>query len=237
MSIFKQKVSFRDAAFAPAKVHPVSNNKVRIVFDKAEDQETAMRKLQAVASLRAEAGRQRRPLLILKGISKDIPKEQILDIVKEQNQEVALALKSNDDLKQKFVRKNRRDDLINLVIEVSPEVRVAMLKKERLNIEYQRVHVAEFSAFPQCYKCLEFGHTQAKCEKAERCSYCALSGHSYKDCALKDDKAMMRCHNCHSDNIKNNRGLKTDHTATSVKVCPRIRAMIQRISESTNYGS
>ena len=234
---FRKKVSFRDAGFAPYRVHPVSNNKIRVEFDKMDDRDTALRKVKCVAQLTAEEGRQRRPMLILKGISKDVSPDDVIPIVMIQNAEVALAYSSNDDLVKKFVRKNRRDELYNLVIEVSPKVRQAIVKKERLNIEHQRVHAEDFSSFIQCYKCLQFGHIQTKCTSdVAPCAHCASKDHQMANCPVKSDKKRQRCFNCHLSNIKSGRSISDSHSPTSVKDCPIVRQMVTRVNSRTDYG-
>ena len=237
LKAWRKKVSFKDSGFAPLRAHPVSNNKIRIEFEKASDRDTALAKTMTVPSLSAEAGRQRRPLLIIKGITKEVTSDEVIDVIKHQNQEVALAIRSNDDLKVKFVRRNRKDDLYNIVIEVSPAVRTAILSKERLNIEHQRVHVEDFSGFTQCYKCLQFGHIRAKCtSEVTPCSHCASKDHQFADCPVKADNKKLRCFNCHASNVKTGKSVSDAHSCTSVKDCPVVKQMMQRINERTDYG-
>ena len=237
LKAWRKKVSFKDSGFAPLRAHPVSNNKIRIEFEKTSDRDTALAKTMTVPSLSAEAGRQRRPLLIIKGITKEVTSDEVIDVIKHQNHEVALAIGSNDDLKVKFVRRNRKDDLYNIVIEVSPAVRTAIFTKERLNIEHQRVHVEDFSGFTQCYKCLQFGHIRAKCTSdTSPCSHCASKDHQFADCPVKADKKKLRCFNCHASNVKTGKSVSDAHSCTSVKDCPVVKQMMQRINERTDYG-
>lgn len=234
---FRKKVSFRDAGFAPTRVHPVSNNKIRVEFEKMDDRDTALRKLHTVPTLSAEEGRQRRPLIIMKGIGKDVTPEDVITIIPLQNVDVGMAMEANVDIVKKFVRKNRNDGLYNLVIEVSPKVRQVMIKKERLNIEHQRVHIEDFSAFVQCYKCLQFGHIQTKCTAdVAPCSHCASKDHQLSDCSVKGDKKKQRCFNCHSANIKSGKSVSDAHSSTSLKDCPIVRQMMTRVNARTDYG-
>ena len=237
MDVWKKKVSFKDADFAPAKVQPVSNNKVRVEFDNVQQRDATLRKLSSVKKLKAEQARKLRPLVILKGIVKDVKPDEVVSLVKHQNPSIASAIKSEDDIKMRFVRNNKKDSLFNIVLEVSPCVRVQMLSQGRINVDHQRVRVDDFSAFIQCFKCLQFGHTQTKCESTTRvCSHCASKDHSYKDCPDKTDANKVKCINCHADAVMHQRTVNDVHSATSAKKCPIIKSMIQRINGRTDYG-
>lgn len=237
MDVWKKKISFKDSDFAPAKVQPVSNNKVRVEFDNVQQRDATLHKLTSVKKLKAQQARKLRPLVILKGIVKDVNPDEVLSLIKSQNPSICSAAHSEDDLKKRFVRNNKKDSLFNIVLEVSPSVRVQMLSQGRINVDHQRVRVEDFSAFIQCFKCLQFGHTQAKCEStAPVCSHCASKDHSFKDCPDKKDDKKVKCANCHADGVKHQRTVNDVHSATSVKKCPIIKSMIQRINGRTDYG-
>ena len=231
LNVWKKSVSFKDATFAPARVQSVSNGCVRVEFDDVHQRDATLTKLQSVTSVSAEAARRARPLLIIKGISKDVRSEDVVGLVRQQNPSVQPS--SDDDLRVRFVRRNRKDELFNLVVEASPVVRVQLLELGRLNIDHQRVHVSDFSSLVQCYKCLGFGHTRNKCASEEqRCSHCAASGHYFASCPDKADESKLKCFNCN----KSGRASDCKHSATSAKHCPQIRTMQKRIASRTDYG-
>ena len=237
LDVWKQKISFKDSDFAPAKVQPVSNNKVRVEFDNVQQRDATLRKLTSVKKLKAEQARKLRPLVILKGIVKDVKPDEVISLIKSQNPSICSAVQSDDDLKKRFVRNNKKDSLFNIVLEVSPSIRLQMLTQGRLNVDHQRVRVEDFSAFIQCFKCLQFGHTQAKCESTTpSCSHCASKEHSFKDCPDKKDDKKLKCANCHAEGVKHQRTVNDVHSATSVKKCPIVKSMIQRINARTDYG-
>ena len=158
--------------------------------------------------------------------------------VLSQNPEVQSAVTEDRDLRMMFKRRNRQPHLFNVVIEASPEVRISLLTLERLSIGHQRVRIQDFSSFVQCFRCLQFGHTQDRCKSQEvHCSHCGGNNHSFKDCINKDNPTVIHCFNCKTSNETFNRSIDDKHPATSAKDCPRIKAMIKRLKERTDFGT
>ena len=171
LDAWKKDVTFTDTDFAPVRTQTVSNGKVRVEFDSVQHRDAALEKLASVPSLKSEASRRRRPLVIAKGMSKDVVRtdEDAVRHVLKQNPAIASEVQTPDDFKVKFKRNNRNKQLINVVFEVSPIVRVRMLEAGRLNFGHQRVRVQDFSPFLQCFRCLQFGHVQSNCASEVHC--------------------------------------------------------------------
>ncbi|KAL0882731.1 hypothetical protein ABMA27_001154 [Loxostege sticticalis] len=228
---WKAKVSFRDTTFAPAKVKPLNKNTIRVDFDKPEHCAEAKKRINAVPGMCAEDAKKRRPLVILKGISKDVAKEELIPILAYQNSVPA------EDMRLCFALKNRNERLYNAVLEVAPAIRGKFVETERVNLEHQRVRVTDFSRFVQCFKCLQFGHTNNKCTAAYYpCSHCASTAHSLANCPHKNNPDMLKCINCTRLNAKTGNSASTKHSAVNNKLCPRIKHTIQLLQESTDYG-
>ena len=240
LSSWRKGVTFHDKDFAPARVQTISNGKVRVEFDTRDQRDTAMDLAEKVSSLKAEVAVRRRPMMILKGIAKDtdIGEGDIapLQAMVNQNPDLKDVFKERADIVFRFKRRNRKETLYNTVIEVSPAVRVRMLELGRLNIGHQRVRVQDYSPFVQCFGCLQFGHTKDRCPTpdVQHCSHCA-GPHNVQDCALKSVVAKQRCFNCKVHNEKTKKSVDDVHSGTSAKDCPRIKSMMQRISERTCY--
>ncbi|CAG4960001.1 unnamed protein product [Parnassius apollo] len=106
----------------------------------------------------------------------------------------------------------------------------------RISIDYQRVHVAGFSPFLQCHRCLQFGHTKLRCTADQSfCSHCASIEHDVSNCPNKDKTESAKCLNCHTHNMRFNTKLDTKHTANS-NTCPSLRAMREKINNRVDYG-
>ena len=128
-----------------------------------------------------------------------------------------------------------RDHLYNLVIEVSPTVYRAIKDLGRVGLGANMVHTEDYSRFKQCLKCLQFGHTKAKCTASGlACSHCASKEHDIATCPTKKDKS-PKCFNCHGSNVSKNKSFSDSHSATSSE-CPVVQKYQTTANEHTNYG-
>lgn len=232
---FRDCINFKISKYAPAKIQPLSNHKLRVEFDSIKHMEDALLKLNASTLVSAEPARKLKPMFILKGISMDTSSEQLVDIIKEQNSE--LNVENEVDLQLRFKRNNRNPKLYNAVFQASPIVWRKVIEKGRLSVDFQQVHAGDFSPFIQCHHCLQFGHTKNKCTvKNSPCAYCAAGDHLIEACPERERHAAPKCFNCHAHNSKFNIKSDVRHTATSEE-CPRLVAMKKRITCRIDYGS
>lgn len=234
---FRTKLPFKDLTYAPHKLQPLSNGKVRAEFDDVKQRDETLKRLESIKELKAEKAKQQRPLIILKGVLNDTPKDTLVGILRRQNPILGIQDSDEDSIKLRFLRRNRKEFLYNAVFEVTPAIRVRLLELQRVNIDHQKVRVDEFSPFMQCFKCLQFGHTKSKCDsKCTPCSYCASKEHQWSTCPNKEDSNKLKCFNCDSENTKRGTKLSTAHSATSFKSCPKIKGIIKRVHERIDYG-
>ncbi|XP_054153607.1 uncharacterized protein LOC128952269 [Oppia nitens] len=163
----------------------LSNNTIRLDFESTEDRDKVINEVNKTKVLSSEPARKRNPLIQLKGVLKETPKDDIIDAIVKQNPQIESSIKLDDQsthLKIRFERKNRSISLINYVLEVSPKVYSSIKDINRLNLHHQRVYFEDFSPLVQCFKCLGFGHTSAKCTSTtDTCGHCAES-HKRKEC-------------------------------------------------------
>lgn len=237
LDAWRKNVSFRDAGFAPAKVQTVSNGKVRVEFDTAQQRDAALLKIREVPSLKAEESKRRRPQVILKGVCKETEVDDAVTLLFDQNPTLKDAGSPSDAL-FRFNRRNRKDSLFNMVFEVTPALRLKMLEIGRLNYEHQRLRVHDYSPFVQCYKCLQFGHVQSRCPtESSRCSHCASDAHNVSACPDAQNAEKLKCFNCREYNGKTHKKTPDAHSATSAKDCPRIKSMMERIASRIDFGA
>lgn len=231
---FRQSISFKKLAYGPARVTPVSKGKIRVEFDKPEDRDDALKRLNTDndSKVKAEVATRLKPMAILKGIAKETTKEELIEVILGQNQE--LGEYNQNDISLKFIRDNRNTALYNAVIITSPRAFRTLMGMERVRVDYQRVHIEEFSPFLQCLSCLQFGHTKAHCKTpTARCAHCAQGDHSHTDCQAKD--STPKCYNCTTHNTRFENKYPTDHKATS-NTCPILRAMRNKTNNNIDYG-
>ncbi|CAG4958248.1 unnamed protein product [Parnassius apollo] len=234
---WRKSVHFKELTFTPAEVKPVSNHKLRVEFDKQEQRDKILETINRPDSLvSAEIAKKLKPMVILKGIYKDTPVTELVDIITNQNTKIKDLIISPEDIIFKFVRNNKNQKLYNAVFMVAPHIWRVIIEIQKVNIDHQRVHVEDFPAFLQCYKCMQFGHTKKHCTEGNTiCSHCSSNTHTYKDCPVKKDINKINCHNCTIHAKKYNLNLNTKHSTTSL-FCPRVLKQIETCKNKTDYG-
>ncbi|CAG9581158.1 unnamed protein product [Danaus chrysippus] len=214
---FKKSISFRDCTYAPARVSPVSNNKIRVEFETQAQCDDALSKLRSKpdAPVTAEPARKLKPMILLKGISSDMAPEDLVSTLLRQNPQ--LHTYSDTDVTFRFKRGNNRSThLYNAVLVANPATWKTIVEMGRVCLDFQKVHAEDFSPFLQCQKCLNFGHVKKHCRtEATRCSHCASDTHLQDVCPTKDTPHPPKCYNCTQHNIKFNNNHPTTHKATS----------------------
>ena len=235
---FKKSISFRNKNYAPVRVQPIAKNKLRVEFQNEIQCEETLVNLKNSTVITAEPAKKLSPMLILKGVSNDIPVEELSEIIKQQNNTIGEIIKSEEDLKLRFKRNNNKNTyLYNAVFIVSPTVWHEATRLGRLNVDHQKVFVGDFSPFIQCYRCLQFGHISKNCASDCRpCAYCADTTHQLASCPHATCKVKKpNCYNCIRYNNKTNNNIATDHIATSTN-CPTVKYMSNQIKNKIDYG-
>ena len=236
---WRKGVSFRKASYAPSRVITMSNNKLKVEFDTLEQRDETIKTVNSTKAcdITAEEAKKLKPMIILKGIVKQTPKEELIEVIKLQNIPIKESIQNDDDIQLKFIRKNRSDKLYNAVLTVTPIIWRRIMETQKVNVDHQRVHADEYIPVLQCYKCLRFGHPASKCESSgETCSHCSSKDHRYSECAFKNDPIKKCCINCRDYNHKYQTNRDTAHSATSAE-CPSMKAMQWRVGLKIDYGS
>ncbi|XP_037303440.1 uncharacterized protein LOC119193812 [Manduca sexta] len=234
VKLFKQSISFRNTGYAPARLQAISKNKLRVEFERAEERDDTLKKLQGAPEVRAEPARHLKPMVMLKGITIDTPPEQLTNIILEQNPAIATLVANGAQFRYRLRKDNRNPKYYNAAFIADPAVWRWITGAGRICVDYQRVHAENFSPFMQCYRCLQFGHTRAKCEATTTpCAHCAKSDHSTDKCPSLEGPAT--CYNCTLYNTRYNNKADTSHRATAAG-CPRVRLMKDRIHSRVDYG-
>lgn len=180
-------------------------------------------------SVDAEQDKYRPPLLLIKGIRNEIKRDDLIKIIEQQN--------FVSDLRLCFLLSTSNKDLYNAVIEVNPETRATIMRQGKIYIDYETMHVEDYSRFLQCFKCLRFGHTSTVCiSESSHCAHCAQTGHSTAQCPYLEQNDFMKCFNCMRYNEKTGSNMDINHNATDIRVCPQIQQTKRLIDSRTNYG-
>lgn len=237
LKAWKRSVSFQNTNYAPAVTKLLSNGKVRVEFDNAEQRDLALLRTNTNVNgeVRAEPARALKPMFIIKGIPKEVANENLTEIIINQNPCIEKNIGNQSDLSLHFVKNNKNPYLYNAVYLTTPTIFRSVVTAGRLNIDHQRVHASEHIPLLQCYSCLQYGHTRRRCSAAVTiCSHCASSSHLYQNCPHKIDPSKAECHNCATQNRRNNK-TSNKHSATSTK-CPQMIQMINLLKTRIDYG-
>jgi hypothetical protein len=235
--IFKKEINPRQLKCGITKLSRLSNNTIRLEFETESERDTVIDAVNKTKSLKSEISKKKKLLVIVKGVQNDVLEGELIEAIAEQNTPVKNVINDEDidnHIKLRFKRKNRNEHLCNYVFEVSPKLRNTLLDLQRVNVNYQRVHVNDFSSFLQCYKCMGFGHTTKHCKvTSDVCGICA-GKHKTGNCPDSKNKNAIKCYNCIRSNVKFNKQMSTSHSATS-NSCPHVIKMQQRAIELTDY--
>lgn len=171
----------------------------------------------------------RRPCLIFKGIDENYRKEDFIEDITLQNDYIKM-IRDRDN--EKHVLTVKGEILIkkfkqkNLIIETTGEMRKILLTKGRVNLGFTRLKVEDCNPLTQCYHCLKFNHTAAKCFQKDanpKCFHCG-NDHYAKECTSKD--LTPKCSNCAEMNLKYNTNTPVNHSAKSDNCRYKIKMMM-----------
>lgn len=234
---WRNSINFKTVSYAPAGIQPVGKNRLRVEFDTVDQRDETLKRLESSTEIRAEPSRKLKPMIILKGVTKQTPTDELTKLIIQQNPEIGLMRPSTEDLQYRFERRNKNDKLYNAVILTSPPIWRKIIELGRLNVDHQKVHAEEFVPLLQCYKCSQFGHLKKHCTREETlCTHCGIESHTFETCPSKNNKEDASCGNCSNRDKRLNTTSNTKHSATSNK-CPVKEAMRNRVMGRIDYGA
>ncbi|CAK1584013.1 unnamed protein product [Parnassius mnemosyne] len=156
VELFKMCISYRNSTYAPVRVQPVSNNKFRVEFENMNQRNDTLTRLENSKEVSAEPVRMLKRMVILKGISKDVPSEDLVKLIATQNPELTHLIDSessdsessdSESFRLRFKRVNRNSNLYNAVFQAEAKVYRKILDLGRVCVDHQRVTVNSFSPF------------------------------------------------------------------------------------------
>lgn len=170
------------------------------------------------------------PRLLIKNVDKKLENnEQIISYILNNE-----CLKDVEDNYIKVVTKISRKYTQNVVVEVTPSVRTAIISIGYLYIAWEKYWVEDYLRVVRCYRCQRFGHVKKDCKSAHAyCPKCA-GKHEEKDC----DSSSISCVNCCNFKNKHNphNDISIDHLSNDIKSCFVFKREIELLKSKTNYG-
>ena len=107
----------------------------------------------------------------------DLPSSETPERLKEMNADllrVTDAERFKRSLNFKFKTEPKGQEVVNWVLEVSPQLRNSLVTAGKLYLGWSRCRVIDFVGLTRCYKCLRIGHIAVHCwAKTDTCTHCA----------------------------------------------------------------
>lgn len=207
-------------------VRRLQNNGYAIDCPEEEDLTKLVQKIREDKILQ-EAIEERRaktnhPKIILYGIMKAMDEEEVMEAIR-----VATDDQGTPTLAFKL---KGRGDKENWVVSLPPGPFKRILHEGRINIGWDIVRIREFFSIIRCFRCQQYGHTQAQCTaKRQFCAHCS-GHHNTRDCKSE----YLECINCCESNDKYNTKHHTSHSAAH-NMCPSYQRLITRQKRRTTY--
>jgi hypothetical protein len=234
-----ETIKIRKLGINVVGIQKISKNRLIIKCNKKEDatklRDYLDKELEDVET--KEIGK-KKPTLIFRNIHNDYVKEDFLDDMFLQNTEMDILNYKREIENSVCIKKiaiNKYNHTSNYIVEMDSDIRRILIKKNKVNIGYQKILVEDANPVVQCFHCLRFGHTAGRCllkEEGASCSYCAGS-HSFRDCKAKEDKP--KCKNCVQNNLKYKLTFPTEHRANDKNKCKFYTKMFHLASEKIEY--
>ena len=213
----------------------LSKGKVAIDFTSPESLLKFENKIASTSDLTHEPPRIMNPMMIIKGASSRIEKEQLPNMIKPFNHLISDFITKNNlnienEILPVYVRPNRKPGLRNFAVRVNPKLRDIIIHqmKNKIIIDYQTTHIEDMTPVMQCYKCYGYNHKISECQVPDQmCLHCG-DFHSFNQCPRKSSPAI--CLNCIRSNITN----ATPHNSVN-RECPVHIRLLSRVINKIQY--
>ncbi|PSN32677.1 hypothetical protein C0J52_21741 [Blattella germanica] len=150
------------------KMKSLANNSLLVECKYKTDCDTLEEELNKIKTLTTEHPKKYLPTSLLVYVLKSIEDSEIKDIILLQNN---LSHIEEPVLNVKFTKKIFKDSR-HIVIEVSPNLRKAMVPMQKIKMR-SKCKIENFIVVTRCFKCLGFGYTSKYCRRNEQQPYLA----------------------------------------------------------------
>lgn len=160
---------------------------------------------------------------MLHGIRDVYTKESLTEKLREQNEDFQF-----DKFEVKHSYKTHRGD--NWIIEVDPDLYLKLKHSTKINLDWLKFPLRDYTSVTQCFNCFRFGHI-AKFSKAKRnCRNCGSEEHGSKQC-----EQPKHCANYFAHNFKYGSKFNCNHQAVDKNCSIRLKET-NRLIANTDYG-
>ena len=195
-----------------------------------EDQEEIkkIRNLEEVKKkFKIEEQPKQKPALIIYGVHSEMSGEEIVEKLIQQNiKDETLLEEAMRETKPKFRTGPRKQERDHIVLETTNKIRLYLVGKSKIFINFERFAIKDFLSIPKCYRCITYGHVEKHCRAPKQlCKYCGKDSHKFEACP---DSSKDYCVPC----MRSKRECK----AMNEDECPSYKAAKDRAISRINYG-
>lgn len=152
------------------------------------------------------------------GLTERLSSERLVECITKQN---SICEGKEFEVIKIFDNLSRREECFNALVETDVETFKNILKRKRLNIEWDSCVTMEYVRVYRCFKCLGFNHKASECFNKKACSKCGAI-HDAKDCLSN----VYNCVNCCELVQKKLLDADVHHSAFS-KECPAFKRYLE----------
>lgn len=213
------------------KIRNIKTTKSAIIIETEtkEDTDKILTNEKLTKIMNVERPRKKEPKIILYDIPHKMTDKEIHETIFEQNFEGSISKEEyNKGFKLRFKTGPRDRETVHHVAETTPKIRMEILKKRRIYLNFTAITAKDFLAIPRCLKCQDLGHVAKHCNSEEtNCSHCGGNGHEKKTCPKKEEQ--QKCIPC------SKKGKKCNKVGKDYRECETYKMLVEREREKTNY--
>lgn len=239
--LIREKVDIKSLTLGVTKLKKGSNGTVIMEYETEEEmkilKDTVQDKLGE--DFRVIESRQKKLKLKIVSISKEDMKmydNNLIATIKKQNKvntekdQIRIMKRINrGERGGKEQHDKREKDVGSIIIEVDERMHEILLKKEKLNIGWNKCPVYNHVSIKRCFRCWGFYHMTKNRKRDEVCHKCA-ENHNSIDCTATKN----RCVNCMFKIKAYNLKINDEHDALSM-YCPILKKAIQKEKMRTGW--
>lgn len=221
----RKVVNAKESGIAVEKIRKAKDRKVIVGFRTEEERQKVQERLKGAKELNVVEMKNKDPLVILKDVLKYNTDEDVLDALRNQSKGIPKEL-MGQKCEIAFKKQTRNPHTHHIVMRVSPKIWQYLVNVGSVQIDLQRVRVADQSPLVQCSLCLGYGHGRRFCkETVEKCCHCG-GPHLKSECENWLADAPPSCPNCSHAKLD-----RVEHNAFSGE-CP-IRRKWEALARAT----
>lgn len=229
--ILKAKIDPSCKSIGVKNIKNFSENKILVECISEKDKIKFQEEIKECVELKSSNFKKKNPTILVKNVPNEISDNELLQVIKNQNTDVAINEENWNQTKIRFTLKKFHNTR-HVVIEMNANVRKNCTKIGFFKIMWKICKIEDFLVVNRCFSCLGYGHKAIDCKNKVACFKCA-NDHKSSECK----EELQNCINCIRYNNKTkvlSKKVNTNHKPFS-DICPTHTYMKKRAASNINY--